>query len=438
MPAPDGRPMLWPTTRTSGPRANPTILHGFVDANGKVVLPARFESYLYCPDATGRAAFVILSRAGQPDEIRGLDGGLLRRTPTSLTACVGTDHVIVTDVIDGELDKVDSAIMTIATGAFVVPFAKNRRIVAIDDHTVNVSDPSGEYFLDLATKRRTPHPGWLAQESFGAEPALLPAAGGATRPGAQDSPRIGLLDRQGRWALKPSYSSVSGFLAGHAVVSWESGTGFLDEALHRVGVIWDEAWPITRPVNGADSVLAYRVRQGEGNGLLGPDLKPLVEPTAQEIYCGTDLHLAWCAVRDAQGRTTAVSLPDGATHALPEGFSQVLSSYFYADTVAKDEEGHSRRILATGTGVVIDLPDLSSCQGVGTWALCRTTTGLVQTLIFDAAGNRADFASIEPIADPSGSGEPAYYWVTAGPFQGFVDAQGTWRYRESRYTQLED
>lgn len=67
---------------------------------------------------------------------------------------------------------------------------------------------------------------------------------------------------------------------------------------------------------------------------------------------------------DAQGRTTAVSLPDGATHALPEGFSQVLSSYFYADTVAKDEEGHSRRILATGTGVVIDLPDLSSCQGL--------------------------------------------------------------------------
>lgn len=62
----------------------------------------------------------------------------------------------------------------------------------------------------------------------------------------------------------------------------------------------------------------------------------------------------------------------------------------------------------------------------------------MQTLIFDAAGNRADFASIEPIADPSGSGEPAYYWVTAGPFQGFVDAQGTWRYRESRYTQLED
>lgn len=150
--------MLWPTTRTSGPRANPTILHGFVDANGKVVLPARFESYLYCPDATGRAAFVILSRAGQPDEIRGLDGGLLRRTPTSLTACVGTDNVIVTDVIDGELDKVDSAIMTIATGAFVVPFAKNRRIVAIDDHTVNVSDPSGSTSSTWrrSAARRTP------------------------------------------------------------------------------------------------------------------------------------------------------------------------------------------------------------------------------------------------------------------------------------------
>jgi len=42
------------------------------------------------------------------------------------------------------------------------------------------------------------------------------------------------------------------------------------------------------------------------------------------------------------------------------------------------------------------------------------------------------------VADPAPGAEGAYYWVTAGRYQGFVDAEGAWRYQESRFTQLED
>ena len=56
----------------------------------------------------------------------------------------------------------------------------------------------------------------------------------------------------------------------------------------------------------------------------------------------------------------------------------------------------------------------------------------------DARGRRTAFATIEPVLDPAGSASAAYYWVVAGQYQGFIDDSGNWRYRESRYTRVEE
>ena len=434
MPAADGRPMLWPTTSTSGPVANPTVLHGFVDVHGRLVVPARYERYLFCPDETGRAAFVIASRAGRPDDLLDLNGTVLRRTPTSHSSCAGTDHVVVTRVIDGELGKIDSGVMRIATGELVVPWAKNRRIQAIDTHTVNVSDPVGEYFLDLGTGRRTPHPGWLVDQSLGDQPKLLPAAGGANRPDQGRPARVGVLDRAGHWLAPPTYAEVSGFLGGRAVVRSSEGFGFLDTTLRRVGGTWDDLWTVIVPRGNGDHVLGYVASTGNRQALLDAHLTTLVPPGGSRITCDWRAS-GWCGVV-TDGRTTAWSLADGASRPTPSGFDKVLGPGFDAD--GTDQDGPSQRLHVVATGADLDLPAPAVCAQVGDWARCTTAAGVVQTLVFDASGQRRDVAGVEAVPDPSGSGATAYYWVTAGQYQGFVDADGAWHYRESRYTTLED
>jgi hypothetical protein len=60
MPASDGKPMLWPVplpVRVDSNSTDPITLYGFLDVHGRLVLPQRYSSYLYCPDASDRALY---------------------------------------------------------------------------------------------------------------------------------------------------------------------------------------------------------------------------------------------------------------------------------------------------------------------------------------------------------------------------------------------
>ena len=95
MPAADGRPMLWPARlvleSTLDFGGSPDVRYGFVDVHGKLVVPQRYEGYVYCPDATGRTAFLIASLAGRRAEVFDLNGKLLTRTPTATAEGGGAD-----------------------------------------------------------------------------------------------------------------------------------------------------------------------------------------------------------------------------------------------------------------------------------------------------------------------------------------------------------
>jgi hypothetical protein len=430
--------MLWVAPLTLSPTEEGGIeetRYGFVDAAGKMVVPQRYDSYGYCPDAKGRTAFVMLSAAGHKDEVVDLTGKLIRRLPTDSTECGGTDHVILTHPIDWEVGKYNSGLLNLTTGAMVVPIAKDRHIDVLDANTVNVSDPSGEYFLDLATGKKTPHKGWLDTEVLpGDGPAYLAAAQRTVGGGSRDS-KLGFLNRSGAWVVPPTYDDATGFSQGYAAVKEGDKATFVDASLKPVGQTWSEITSVNDPQT--DAVVAYQVTRGNEQGLLGPDLKVIVAPSVATIECDWQSASA-CSIVPASGSPSWVKLPEGTVTPMPSGFTMVLSSSFLIEGTT-GEDAVTRRVYAVATGVSVALSNATDCSGVGTlWVACKGGTGMTPAVVIDAAGRVTGFSSAQAVADPAPGSSNAYYWVASGLYEGFVDATGTWRYRQSRFTQLED
>lgn len=438
MPASDGRPMLWPLsapTAITSSGSDVPVVYGFLDATGTLVLPKRYSSYTYCPDATGRAAYLITERAGGRAEVHDLTGTLLRRVRTPSASCAGPSHVVVTDWVEPELNQHNDGLLDVTTGTMTLSTAKNRHVTAIDDHTVNVSDPTGEFFLDLATGRRTPHPGWVlenyALREVGA-PAVVPAA---TKPSGAV---IGFLDLTGTWAVRPRYADTYGFTAGHAIVQLsEDRWTLLDSSLRESGGEWQSVEAVMRDYATGSRTVGYLLSGAAGQQLVDADLRVLVPAGPARIVCWWEADGA-CAVSEPDGTTRLVTLPDGAATPLPAGFDQVLSRAFVADG-GTDADTGIRHILALGSDTPVDLMTATSCRAAGsTWVVCEPAGPTLAPIVLDRQGRRTAYAWAGALADPVAGAASAYYQVTAGRYRGVVDEAGNWRYRESIYTRLED
>ena len=445
MPASDGRPMLWPTTDVDYVAAlyEDDWKYGFLDSSGELVLPPVYSEYQFCPDASGRAAFLIANRPGRRAVVFDLTGKLLVRTPTRWARCGGAGHVIVEDPTDGEIGIRREGLVEASTGTVVVPMARGRELLVLDGHTVNVSDPSGEFFLDLATGARAPHAGFLAQEATleGDAPAL-PATKKRVAPYGATEPRYGYLDTAGRWVMEPTLLAASGFTLGHAIVQDPSGYSFLDPALRRVGGTWDEIQTVDREAGGGQ-VVGYRVTRGDSTGLLGTDLRTLVEPGAGTLGC-TWYDEGVCTLVEPDGHATLVTLPDGARTPLPEGYTKAFGRSFagaLVDNPEDDPEGNTSvvGVYALTAGRVAATGSWSGCQAVDSaWLVCQPRADAAPPLVLDTEGRQTRFREVTAVYDPAPEGGATWYWVIAGKYRGFVDATGAWRYRESRYNQLED
>ena len=438
MPAADGRPMLWPTTelRVVTDYGTQTFeRYGFVDVTGKLVVKPRYDSYQYCPDADGRAAFVIGERGDERAEVLDLTGKLMLRAPAPDAGCAGLDHVVFTDVISGETGEYNSGLLQLSTGRIVVPLARDRHIEVVQGEIVNVSDPRGEYFLDLNSGARTPHPGWLWY------PALEPGAPGlpatAKRPDYQSDSVYGYVSLDGAWLMEPQFADANSFQAGRAIVGDGTTEILIDAGFNPVGERWDS---IIVETDEVERLLGYHVYRGEEEGLLGPDLKVILPLSPSPIYCN---FAGACTTVSADGLGKLVRLPELTRTDLPAGFTQAISRDILSDSVTDpNTDDHLQlnltklRFLADGRSVTS--PGWSFCDLIGTaWVVCAPSVVTLPPDVFDTRGNRTKFRSARALAAASGS-VPDYYWVVAGRYQGFVDATGAWRYRESRFTQLED
>lgn len=431
MPASDGKPMLWPaptavTIEDHGYRTE-GVRYGFVDTAGQLRVAPRYEGYQYCDDDTGRAASIIGTAAGRKAEVLDLTGTVLRRLPTDSARCGPTGTVVFTREGAFEGDDWRDGLIEVGTGKVLVPLAPKRHIDVVDDHTANVSEPRGEYFLDTRTGRRTPHPGEVADAEL--------EAGAPGVPAGRAGDGVGYVALDGTWLGVDGAMDASRFHRGFATIQIaDELSTFIDTGLNRLGGEWTEIdWVAVEDRNW--EVVGYVVTGASGRALLGPDLRTIIEPGPAEIRCAED---GACSVLAADGISRLVVLPEGTVTVMPDGFSQALSRSFLADRAGPDDLTMSR-VHALGSGRVSELAGPSYCRGVGAvWALCEPESQVLPTVVLDAQGRRTAFRSVQPVTDAVRGGGVAYYWVTTGRYAGFVDEHGAWRYRQGRFTQLED
>ncbi|HOC12697.1 MAG TPA: WG repeat-containing protein [Propionicimonas sp.] len=438
MPAADGDPMLWPTIELRvvtdyGSQAYER--YGFVDVNGQLVVKPRFDNYQYCPDAHGRAAFVIGERGDHRAEVLDLTGKLMLRTPAADAGCAGSDHVVFTDVISGETGEYNSGVLQLSTGRIVVPLAKDRHIEVVQGEIVNVSDPEGEYFLDLSSGARTPHPGWLWYSALEPGAPGLPAA--AKRPDYQSTSTFGYVSLAGQWLVEPRFADANPFVAGRAIIGDGTSETLIDADFNPVSGPWTS---ITVETDANDALLGYHVFRGEQEGLLGPDANVILPVSPSPIYCNL---AGACTTVSADGLGKLVLLPELTRTDLPAGLTKAISRDIVSDSVTDpntddDLQRNLTRLHFLADGRSVTSAGWSFCDLIGTaWVMCAPSVVTLPPDVFDTRGNRTTFRSVRALAAASGS-VPEYYWAVAGRYQGLVDATGAWRYRESRFTQLED
>jgi hypothetical protein len=435
MPASDGGAMLWPAVLNLPVNDGSGITYthyGFVDVNGKLVVPQRYDGYQYCPNKEGRSSFLIASLAYEKDDIYDLTGKLLLTSPTSDTLCGGVDRIIIRHVIDAELGKIDEGLLNVVTGKIEVPIKRDRHVRVVTDEVVNVSDPSGEYFDDLHNNARIPHPGYLDDQA-GVQDAQFILVTDHRRDLTTKDVKVGVIDGLGKWLLKPSLEAADGFAAGFSPIAVGDQYTFMDSTFAHVGGLWDEIDSISSDLTNA--TLGYLVTRGSDVGVLGVDLSVIVPAGSAKVDC--DFSTGGCAVTEGEA-TSAVFPPSAAKTPLPQGFSLVLSKGFYADRLPS-EGPNSQRVFVVATGQAVPLPPDSECEAVAsTWVQCTSNVGMSPSVVLNAAGQVTPFASVIPAKDPIPEAGYGYYWVTSGRIEGFVDSNGTWRYQQSRYTQVED
>lgn len=442
MPASDGGPMLWPTTLARSVHLDgaPTELlqYGFVDTAGVRVVPPRYQSYEYCRDVAGRATLVLAGSGAAETDILDLSGKVVGHVPGRYADCIGDTHAVFqTDISELGPLEFGSGLFDLRSGDVVIPVKKGRTVTMVDRRTVNVHRAKDEYFLDLITGERTPHPGFLTgylEPTAGPEDLMLLPAGNVlidTYVEPEEEPLIGYLDRTGGWALQPVLARAEPFRGGFAAVGNADAETmyFVDATFQQVGRDWSwvssTEWGYVVGAAGDDQ---------SDPGLLGLDLRVFLEPGVAESDCGWESSDA-CAVHPHSGPPQVLLLPEGTLADPPAGFSGVLSRTLFTDGGA---ETPARTIHNTDTGTTFALDRPSTCRLVGGWIACRPVAEAAPPTVHRSTGERTGFREVALIDGAVLGTASGYYWAVSGSTQGFIDDTGHWLYRESRYTTLED
>jgi len=443
LPAADGKPMLWPlqtlvSVVDDGGYQQTFPRYGFLDVTGKLVVPQRYESYQYCSDESGRAVLMILNRTTEDRaEVFDLTGRRLATLPTKEGRCAGPSYVITTrDGLDeaSTRDDIQNGLFELATGKLVIPMIKGRQLTSVRPGVVNVAERKGEYFLDLNTWRKTPHPGWVSEWA-----SMAIGAPGIAATTERDGGLEGVLDLTGHWFIPPAYEEVLPY-GGRVAVAQLHADVFvlLDDKGHELPGTWSEIDEVSPPADAFEgySPLGYLATGAGGQALFNADGKLVVPPGTGGITCAIDSTGA-CGISLATAGSQLVTLPEGTATAMPAGFHRAFNGSFLGSS-APGEDGFDDQVYSLATGKTIQTVGNSTCSGAGSaFVVCGPDSEVLPSVVIDADGPTS-FASVTPLAEPDRSGKVTYYQVTAGKFSGIVDASGTWRYRQSSYLRLED
>lgn len=434
---PDGSP-LWTLDRV-----------GFVDTSGRLVVEPTYARYLLCPGPEGDT--LVVAQADDRVDVLGTDGTVVGSAQARLSGCGPLPgYATLYRVTDDEWEGWAAALPDLSRSDLPA------HGVAVDDDWLLVTS----YPDSTDTSPTEPPPG--TTELIDRYGNHVPAAGSTgwgyfftsdddplstgewPVPASDTDGRQGYLDRSGLWMAAPQFSLTSPFAHGYAAVSDGGSSYFVDPSFDRTGPVYDAIMPIytVRPL--FVDIVGYMVILPDGGaddpatartGLLAPDLRVLADPATSRTDCyqSWDLPDAACLVVDGTG-PRLVTLPDGASTPLPDGFTVVLSAQLVATA-------DGTRVFRTTTGEVFDVPapfhavvDEGWNPGGDAFVVCESDNGL--RLVLDATGAPTPLSSVEQAVTTTDG--TVYFWAYAGDQQGWIDATGTWLYRESRHQLTED
>jgi hypothetical protein len=351
-------------------------------------------------------------------------GDLLKATRNGFVTATGEripDKYITTGYCTDDAGKATRAFGSTATEIEIldlegkalqkVPSRAASSVDCYQNRYLVIQDESGNSLYDLEADRELPTPDDTSQAL---DYALAYAAGEIGYP-VLDSERNlwGYKGFDGKWLHEPEWPSAEPFRDGEAAVTLVGRChAIIDESFQQLNecLDYEELSP-----------QGYRAENAAGQQKYFTS-----EYRAVTDWLDEAPELAGSYLR-IPGQSKWIDLFGGPPLTLPEGFTP-LSSLF---GISPD----GRRAYSVAAQQVVEIPqDLSDCWG-DLALTCSTDTHTL--VILTASGKVIDYADLYPQWAPEAVGG-GYLWITVGRYQGLLDLDGNWLYKEVKYTVLED
>jgi hypothetical protein len=232
----------------------------------------------------------------------------------------------------------------------------------------------------------------------------------------QESELYGYKGFDGKWLHKPEWALVYEHVAGGTMVLPDRD----QDCLARLNASFDIGECLTYQHSEG---VGFFVENAKGQKqYYDRDYLPLTDWVDQDAeFSGSYLRIP------GHSEWINAEYPEEPTVELPQGYLPIGTDF----GISTD----GRRAYSVRTQQIIDLPDdFTECQGYRVLG-CQNAAGV--SVIINRTGKVIDSSGYTVQEAPEAVGG-AYLWAIIGNYQGLMDLEGNWFYKESRYTVLQD
>ena len=468
MPGPDGGPMLYPVIRTRGDGWQ--NLFCIINQKGEFVSDAFYDyfSYVYTPD--GKPWYVLVGKGSDSAAVRelyALSGKLAARFQASsayqaivYSPVMGyTPYLYVSHRENDEQDWFNTprSLFSLETLDMIFTSPGMTDFDVLGQNALRITryvqdaEPNEYDYREVHT---VSYHGQKIDPNKADSGELFPATSLVTN-------LCGYTDENGNWIIPAVYESTTWFKGDYAAVCLpnEGGWYFID----KTGAVVGKKYGFIEDVNlgwciTPDGYEDYRYTTGCKSELLSKTLETMIPLTDGYLSLAYDYNdylrpSCYYIVSDesyqffaVDGKPLGEFTLDMYNAAADEPISSMGGTWLNASLGDIICMGYCKTAMSLSTGKLIPLPEGSYPVAVtpgGNLAVYQySETGISRYFVINPDGEEvhdklySDFTIEQYFYDQPMSRE--YFWVKQGRWQGYVDRDGNWRYRENRYQFLED
>ena len=442
MPPPEGLSameghMLWPVQRVTGMSSydGEKFRYAFIDAAGEIVMPPNIIRFHYQRDENGRIAYLIAS-----DEERvyayTMDGTKILDAPGENAEVFpdGDSALITLRSADNYGEWNTENRMTVFSLSSGEPLLTGDyvHISRLGGYTVLLIDTQLRQFacdLRQGENARIPLVGSLTSQTVNGEPEdwRLVAMTGPERYEEGDN-LYGFVGPDGGWAIEPVYLDAFSFIGDYAVVQLpDGGWTFIDRSGRQAAERYDRLDTVDAPAF-PDGIL-YQTSD--------PDV-PYLDAGLQPVNLETEKDGWIGGVFYHDGKAFAELSPQ-YTDILFAEWPVIIARDHQNQTFFLNAETGTSKTLTESYWRAIKLRDLFLLTGGDHYTVLDADGEERTDTVFARYPSAARYTDPEDYTYGDMAVAPdTYLWVTTASWQGYIDHQGNWLYRESRFQNLLD